>query len=73
MLKVPDEARHIELSNGDHTVIVVPLKWRNLNGKCFVQRTMAYCKTCGWDTPTLFSKMAAETAGRRHLGLIPVE
>ena len=70
MKRPPEEATHLEISNGSHTVWVVPLKWKTFKGKTWVTEACAHCKTCGWDTPILFSLSATESAARRHLDLL---
>jgi len=66
--KKPDGS--YEISNGDHVVVVVAVRSRMMKGRLMINQACAYCKTCGWDTPTLFSIMAVDAVARRHLGLV---
>ena len=66
----PVEARHREMSNGKCKVLLIPIKWRRYKGVVTVTEACAICKTCGWDTPTMFSMNRVESATRRHLGLL---
>ena len=66
----PPEAIHKEISNGECRVIIAPTRWRKSGTSYKVTEGCAYCTTCGWDTPLMFSLVAIEAVARKHLGMV---
>jgi hypothetical protein len=63
----PKGLEHKELTNGSCVVMVMPKRWSRYNSDIIINEAVAYCKTCDWDTPILFSMSAVEAAAKEHL------